>query len=96
MHILEHSPVSNLGSFLEGLDGDFFLTLSHGNIDKGSIRDADSLSLSDSFDFWGRIYTREQNEEDGYSREHLLVAFEDIERLLFNVSFSKVFLHKDS
>jgi hypothetical protein len=64
MDILKHNPLSSLSSICQASSSDFFLTLSHGNHNEGSIRHEFVLLSSNGFDIGSWVNTREQNEED--------------------------------
>jgi len=85
MHILEHDPVTDFTGLLESLDSKVFLTLSHGDVDEGSISNGLSLSLGNFLDLWGWIDTREKNEEDWGSRVHFFEGMMNIEGWLLNI-----------
>ena len=63
MHILEHNPVSFLGSLCEYCVCSFLLTLTHGDIGKCSVFYLLVVCETNLFDIRSWINTREQNEE---------------------------------
>jgi hypothetical protein len=85
MHVLEHYPVSDLTSLLEGLDSILLLTLSHRNVDELFVLESFSILLSDQFDFWSWINTREENEESWSLWVHFRVRLHNVKWCGFNI-----------
>lgn len=94
MNILKHNPVSSLSAFKDGFFGRFFLTLSHGNIDKSSVVSSNIKFGSYFFYFGGGIYSWEKHKEHGYIFGTFLEGFENIERTLFYIFLSHFFSNK--
>ena len=59
MNILNHNPMTKFCTVVKCLDGNLFLTLSHGDVDQRSISDIGIVCLSDSLNIGSRIHTRE-------------------------------------
>jgi hypothetical protein len=95
MHILEHSPLASLASVMEHLNGTFFLTLSHGNVNESSIVARLASSAANLFDFGSGIHTGEEHEEDRGDSVGLGVQLEDIERILIDVFSTHTLLNID-
>lgn len=89
MHVLEHNPVTGLASGLQSVDGNDLLTLSHRNVNEGSVFLDLSIGLSDLDNIKGWIDTREQNKEDGSDWVGLVVHLEHIEGWVADISFSE-------
>lgn len=68
--------------------GRFLLPLTHANVGKLLIGDADAVFSSHSFDFWRRVHTWEQHKENRYLLVGLAEGFVYVEWRLLNVSFS--------
>jgi len=90
MDILKHDPLSCLSSVSQASCCDFFLSLSHGNINESSVRHKLVVLSSNSLNFWSWINTREQNEEDWSRWRSFLVSGKDVEGWSFNVLNSQV------
>ena len=94
MEILKQHPVSFLSGIEQGLLGDRFLTLTHGNVGELLVEDGDVVFGSNSFDFGSGVDTREEHEEDGDFVGGFREGFEDIEGRLLNIPFSHHFSHE--
>jgi len=90
MYVLEHAPVTCFSSFLECLDSVVFLTLSHGDVNEGTIRDLLAICCTNQFDFWSWINTREKHEEDGSLDICFWICCHDVKWLLLYIFFAHV------
>ncbi len=63
MDILDHEPVTSLGSCLEGVESNLLLTLSHGNICEGLVLVVLAVLGTDTLDIGSGVHTREEHEE---------------------------------
>ena len=79
MDVLNHDPMSLLGTVVKSLNCDVFLTLTHRNIDKRAIGNVRTDLFSNSLNIGSRINTREEYEEDGCSSCHLSIGRYHIE-----------------
>lgn len=85
MYVLEHAPVSSFTSFLKSFNSIVFLTLSHRNIDEGSISNGLSIILTNQFNFWRWINTREEHEENWSLNICFWICISDVEWFLLNI-----------
>jgi len=93
MHILEHAPVTFLGSFGKNDIGVLFLTLTHGDVGEGTSLNGLVVGETNLLDIGSWVHTWEEHEESGSLGLSLLVEVEDVERWLFNEVNSEPLSH---
>jgi hypothetical protein len=91
MYILEHDPVTLLGAVVDCFFGDFFLSLSHGDVDESTVFGCDVKFFTRPFDLRGRIDSGEEDEEYRDLVGGLFKHLEDVKGRLFNVALAKFF-----
>jgi len=79
MDVLDHDPMSLLGTVVKSLDCNVFLTLTHRNIDERAVSNVGTDLFSNSLNVGSRINTREEYEEHGCSSCHLSIGRGHIE-----------------
>jgi hypothetical protein len=84
MDVLDHEPVTLLGSVLESIHGNRLLTLSHRNVGEGLVKGSLAILLADALDIRGGVHTREEHEEGWGLDRHLVVDNLHGERWLLN------------
>jgi len=89
MHILEHAPVTLFSGFSKSEIGILFLTLTHGDIGKGSCLNRFVVSMTNLLDIRSWVNTWEKHEESRNSGFCLSVKLKHVEGWLFNVFDSK-------
>lgn len=94
MDVLQEDPSSLLACLFEFLDSFIFLSLTHRDVKEFAVSSCNVKGLSDSLDVWGRIDSREEDEEDWDKVRSLLEGLKDVERRLVDVLSSHVFDYK--
>lgn len=85
MYILDHHPIAYFTSVLESIDGEFFLALTHRNIDKRTFYNSFVIQFANFLNFRRWINSWEQNKEHGGLNIGFRERRLDIKRGLFNV-----------